>query len=141
MWTGRAGRARFALAKGNGRACREANGGEGAKLLSYLGMIERDGGGRIITEIGKSGRNLSEMREAVQNEAGRLCAPENLEYQHRVPVGVEAVTLRAGRRVGREHSLAPCERRDEHEQRRARKMEVGDHALDDAELVWRENEE
>src|SRR5688572_22301237 len=53
--------------------------------------------------------------------------------EHRVAVGQEAVARGDGVAVGREDALAPGERGDEHEQGRARGMEVREEGIHEAE--------
>ena len=62
--------ARATLAKGNARACGGDSWREWAKLLNYWGLTESYSDQTIIPVIGTTGRNLSELRKAVQNEAG-----------------------------------------------------------------------
>src|SRR5882672_1809317 len=53
--------------------------------------------------------------------------------QHRVAVGIEAITLLDGVPIGFAYGLDSGERRDEHEQGRSRQVEVGDQLVDHAE--------
>ena len=55
--------------------------------------------------------------------------------QHRVAVAVEAVAAGDGVVVGGEDALLAGEGGDEHDQRRARQVEVGEHDVDGAEGV------
>src|SRR5688572_7751742 len=47
------------------------------------------------------------------------------EKQARIPIGVEPVVVPDGVGIGGAHALQPGEGRNQHEQRRARQMEVG----------------
>ena len=61
--------------------------------------------------------------------------------QARIAVGVESIMLGNGMRVGRLHLLETAERGDEHEQGRARQMEIGQQHIDGAEAVARRDED
>src|SRR5438552_6405574 len=58
-----------------------------------------------------------------------------------VPVGIEPVAALDGMRIGRTHRLQPTEGRDEHEQRRARQMEIGHQHVGCPETVARGDED
>src|SRR5208337_2456850 len=58
-----------------------------------------------------------------------------------VAVGIEAITRFDRMRIGRPHALEPAEGADEHEERRARQMEIGQKGVDRAEAVARRNED
>src|SRR5262245_59346138 len=61
--------------------------------------------------------------------------------QHRIAVAEEAIARADRMPVGGADLLHPCERRDEHEQRRLGEMEVRDEAIDDAKAIARRDEE
>src|SRR5271166_5155319 len=58
-----------------------------------------------------------------------------------VAVGIEAITRFDRMRIGRPHALEPAEGADEHEERRARQMEIGQEGVDRAEAVARRDED
>src|SRR3546814_6412093 len=55
----------------------------------------------------------------------RMSAPFG-EQQRGIPITVEPIAQSNRMRIGRLHPLAPHQRRDQHEQGRARQMEIGD---------------
>src|SRR4051812_35644368 len=57
------------------------------------------------------------------------------KQQRRIPVRVEPVVIFNGMRICRLHPIQPHQRRYQHEQRRARQMEVGEQAVDSLEAV------
>src|SRR5688500_9678120 len=69
-----------------------------------------------------------------------LRPPLASQDQHRIAVAVEPVATRDCLSIGGQDPLAPGERRNEHQQRRRGQMEVGEQAIDGAELVPRVHE-
>src|SRR5581483_12168055 len=67
--------------------------------------------------------------------------PRRRQYQHRIAVREEPIAFRHGVPIGVENQLAPGERRNEHEQRRFRQMEIRDQRIDARDAVARKNED
>src|SRR5439155_5012718 len=63
------------------------------------------------------------------------------EYQHGVTIAVQTVALRNRRTIRAPGALVAGERRDEHEQRRARDVEIREQSAYDAEVESRVNEQ
>ena len=71
---------------------------------------------------------LISVKEKVAHRLGRI-------KQTRIAVGIETIAGRDRVRIGALHRVEPAEGRDQHEQRRARQMEIGQHQVDRAEFV------
>ena len=66
---------------------------------------------------------------------------QGLPDEHGVAVAVEAVSLGDGMRIGAQDVLSAGERAHEHEQRRAREMEIRHQAINDLEVIARVDEQ
>ena len=69
------------------------------------------------------------------------CQDELAEQEAGIAVGVEPVAGGDGVRIGALHRVEAAERRDQHEQGRARQVEVGQHHVDRAKAVARRDEQ
>ena len=70
----------------------------------------------------------------------RSCRPRS-EQQAGIAIGIEPIARRDRMRVGALHRVEPAEGRDQHEQRRARQMEIGQQHVDRPEAIARRDED
>src|SRR5437667_3665623 len=110
------------------------------KVLSWVfrGIYWRRSVGNLC---GKYRQTRRKLERNARRRAERSRRVGRSDHEHRVPIGVEAVSLPHRLTVSREHVIAPRERADEHEETRAREMEVGDERGHGAEFERREDEE
>src|SRR5690606_23488379 len=107
----------------------------------------RHGSGRSRTShLPDHARNLKESRTDATREYPRTRStvrsrPVPLDDEHRIAVRIEAVPFLDRDPVGPHHVLVPAERGDEHEERRAREVEVREESVDGPEPVRRADEE
>src|ERR1044071_6455385 len=94
---------------------------------STRALLWRDDNGYVLTP------------DRSNSSYGNGMAPS--EYQHGVTVTIEAIAAVNGLPVRLEDSFASSECRNEHQQRRARQMEVRDHRVDELEAVSRMDEQ
>ena len=73
-----------------------------------------------------------------ETESGHLRAPEQ---QAGIAIGIEPVAGFDRMRIGALHQVETAKRRDQHEQCRARQMEIGQQRVDGTEPIARRNEE
>ena len=92
-----------------------------------VGPQPQDGrGGSHLRAQGRALQGGQPLQGSGERRGGELLT-EALVDQHGVPVGVETIPLPHRLGVGAQHVLPACERRDEHEQGRARQVEVREH--------------
>src|SRR5215472_15815531 len=72
-----------------------------------------------------------------RNENELAIAAYLSEQQASVAIGIEAVIDGDGVRIGLAHDVEAAKRASQHEQGRARQMEIGQHRVDGAEAITR----
>ncbi len=78
------------------------------------------------------------LRSVCRRRLGHAC---RAMQQTGVAIGIETIAGRNRMRIGALHRLQPAERRHQHEQRRARQVEIGEHQVHGAEAIARRDED
>ena len=95
----------------------------------------------VERRAGRGGRAPSVASRSKRSMRSIVSARVSRDQQHRVAVAEEAVARVDRVAVQRHHVRVAGEGGDEHQQRAARQVEVGDQAVDDAELEARRDED